>query len=164
MADIGNEVAAEIVGAAPEEEIRICLFSIGEESYALPVGMLTEIILPQKIFPVPTTPPHVLGVINLRGNIVPIVDIRPALDLPQQTNPSQIAIIKHGGTIVGVIVDSVTEVVSVPESSFLDLPSEYGGPQAAVNRRRFLKAILQRKTGVAALLDVEQLLSAIKLS
>ncbi len=164
MADIGNEVAAEIAGAAPEEEIRICLFSIGEETYALPVGMLTEIILPQKIFSVPTTPPHVLGVINLRGNIVPIVDIRPALALPPQTNPSQIAIIKHGSTIVGIIVDSVTEVVSVPESSLLDLPSEYGGPQAAVNRRRFLKAILQREGRVAALLDAEQLLNAIKLS
>ena len=56
MADIENDVTAEVVDVIPEEEIRICLFSIGEDVYALPIDVLTEIILQQTIFPVPTTP------------------------------------------------------------------------------------------------------------
>ena len=122
----------------PDEEIRVCLFSIGEDSYAIPVDMLTEIIIPQKIFPVPTTPPHVLGVINLRGNIVPIVDIRPALSLPRQSTPGQIAIIKHGSITLGIVVDNVSEVVAVPESSLMAIPARMPCSQAGKNRSRFV--------------------------
>ena len=78
MADINTEVTAEVVQhATAEEEVRICLFSISGDTYAVTVDLLAEIIIPQKVFPVPTTPSHVIGIINLRGNIVPIVDIRP---------------------------------------------------------------------------------------
>lgn len=163
MAEIGNDVTAEVVEGVLEEEVRICLVSIGEDYYAIPVSMLTEILISQKIFPVPTTPPHVLGVINLRGNIVPIVDIRPALGLPQQSDPAQIAVIKHGAVTLGIIVDNVSEVISVRESSLLALPDEIGLKSTA-NRRRFLKAIIQRESNVAALLDVEKLVDAIKLA
>lgn len=165
MAELDNDVTAEVVDTAQEEEIRICLFTIGEDYYALPVGVLTEIIIPQKIFPVPTTPPHVLGVINLRGNIVPIVDIRPALALPRQSNPGQIAVLKQGQTVLGIVVDSVSEVISVPESSLLPLPSEQTTLPAAAGRNRYFKAVVQLAGGSGAgLLDVEQMLEAIKLA
>ena len=83
MADINTEVTAEVLQqATAEEEVRICLFSISGDTYAVTVDHLAEIIIPQKVFPVPTTPSHVIGIINLRGNIVPIVDIRPVLSLP----------------------------------------------------------------------------------
>ncbi len=157
-----NDVAAEVIDVLPEEELRVCLFSMGEELYALPVEMLTEIIISQKIFPVPTTPPHVLGVMNLRGNIVPIVDIRAALSLPQQSTPGQIAIIKQGAVTIGIIVDNVSEVVSVPVSKVLAIPAD-AGSLAGKNRSRFLKSIIQREGGVAALLDVKRILEEIKL-
>ncbi len=161
MADIENDVTAEVVDVIPEEEIRICLFSMGEDVYALPVDVLTEIVISQKIFPVPTTPQFVLGVINLRGNIVPIVDIRPALSLPQHSNPGQIALIKHGQMAFGIVVDSVSEVISVPESSFLPLPPENAAPHVTAGRNRFFKAAVQRENGVATLLDIDRLIEAI---
>ncbi len=164
MAEIHSDVAADVIDVMPEEEIRICLFSIGEDSYAIPVDALTEIIIPQKIFPVPTTPNHVLGVINLRGSIVPIVDIRPVFSLPQQTVPGQIAIIKHAHITLGIGVDAVSEVVSVPMSSLLALPAEHAVQQAKTGRSRFLKAIIQREAGVSALLDIEKIFDAIKLA
>lgn len=163
MAEIDKDAAAKAVEAIPEEEVRLCFFTVGEDVYALPVEVLTEIIIPQKIFPVPTTPPHVLGVINLRGNIVPIVDIRQALDLPQTSSPSQAAVIKHGQTVIGVIVDSVSEVAPVPKSSLLELPAEYGASPAAANRNRFFKAVIQREMGTAALLDIDRLLNVLKI-
>jgi purine-binding chemotaxis protein CheW len=163
LAELDNDVTADVLDMIPEEELRICLFSIGEDLYAIPVEMLTEIIVLQKIFPVPTTPPYVLGVINLRGSIVPIVDIRPVLELPSQGTPGQIAIIQLGSLNIGIIVDNVYEVVAVPESSIHDLPSDTGA-QAGKDRNRFLKGTVQRETGVAALLDVVQIFEEIKLT
>ncbi len=162
MAELDNDVIADVPDVIPEEEIRICLFSIGEDLYAIPVEMLTEIIILQKIFPVPTTPPHVLGVINLRGNIIPIVDIRPALELSLKAIPGQIAIMKYDSLNLGIVVDNVYEVVGVPESSVRILPAE------EVNRNgksssRFFKGVIQRKSGVALLLDIKQIFEEIKL-
>jgi purine-binding chemotaxis protein CheW len=162
LAEIDNDVTAEVIDIMPEEEIRVCLFSMGEDLYAVPVEMLTEIIISQKIFPVPATPPHVLGVINLRGNIVPIVDIRSALSLPRQSTPGQIAIIKQDAVIIGIVVDNVSEVVAVPLTKVLAIPADASG-QADKGRSRFLKSIIQRDGGVAALLDVKRILEEIEL-
>jgi purine-binding chemotaxis protein CheW len=162
LAEIDNDVTADVIDVLPEEECRVCLFSLGGDLYAVPVEMLTGIIISQKIFPVPTTPPHVLGVINLRGNIVPIVDIRSALSLPRQSTPGQIAIIKQGAVIIGIVVDHVSEVVAVPLTKVLDIPEDADG-QAGKGRSRFLKSSIQREGCVAALLDVKRILEEIKL-
>ena len=164
MAEIDSDANVDVYEAQPEEEIRVCLFSIGEDSYAIPVDLLTEIIVPQKIFPVPTTPSHVLGIINLRGNIVPVVDIRQTLSLPQQSGSAgQIAVIKHGALTIGIVVDSVFEVTSVPMSSVLTIPADYGG-QTGRNRSRFFKGIIQRETHLAALLNIERITEEIALT
>lgn len=162
MAELDNDVIADARGVLQEEELRVCLFSIGEDTYAIPVELLTEIIISQKIFPVPTTPPHVLGVINLRGNIVPIVDIRPALSLPQQTISGQIAIVKHGPIILGIVVDNVSEVVGVAKSSVQSIPADYGA-RAGTSSGRFMKGVIQRAENVVAILNIERIFEEIKL-
>lgn len=165
MADMSSDAVVNSDEVLPGEEVRVCLFRIGEDSYAIPVGMLTEIIIPQKLFPVPTTPQHVLGVINLRGNIVPIVDIRPVLSLPRQSDPGQIAILKHGSITLGIVVDDVSEVVAVPESSLMAIPAENAlQSSGGRNRSRFALALVPREHGVAALLNVEKIIDEIKLS
>ncbi len=161
MAEMDNDVAAGVIEDIREEEMRVCLFSMGEDVFAIPVDLLTEIIISQTIFPVPTTPPHVLGVINLRGNIVPIVDIREVLSLPRQSIPSQIVIVKSGAVTLGIVVDNVSEVVSVPFSRVLALPSDTS--QSDTTRNRFLKNLIQRGSGVAALLNMEKIIDEITL-
>ena len=161
---IDNDATADVMDVRQEEEIRICLFSIEKDIYAIPVDLLMEIIIPQKIFPIPTTPSHVLGVINLRGNIVPIVDIRPALSLPQQSVPGQTAVLKIGALIIGIVVDNVSAVIQVPESSIRTMPNDAGVKHAASgSRARFLKGIIQREDGAAALLDIDRVIDEIKL-
>ena len=166
MADIGTDVTAEVVEhEAAEEEVRICLFSISGDIYAVTVDVLAEILIPQKIFPVPTTPAHVRGVISLRGNIVPIVDIRPTLSLPPGSDLGQVAIIQYDQITIGLVVDAVSEVVSVPVSSVLPLPAEATVQDAGAKKRnRYLQAIVQRPNGVAALLNIGRLLESIALS
>lgn len=163
MAEFDNDVTANVIDVLPEEEMRVCLFSMGEDLYAIPVELLAEIIIPLKIFPVPTTPSHVLGVINLRGNIIPIVDIRPTLSLPQSSAVGQIAIVRHEAMTLGIVVDSVSEVVGVPESSVQSIPSD-SNARSGRNAGRFLKGIIQRGTSVAALLNVERIIDEIRLT
>lgn len=164
MAAIDNDATTGATGVLPDEEMQICLFSIGEDAYAIPVDVLTEIIIPQKIFPVPTAPSHVLGVINLRGNIVPIVDIRPALSLPHKSAPGQIAVVKHGAMMLGIVVDNVSAVLSVPENSIQALPADAGAQQTGGrNRTRFLMGLIPRDGGAAALLNIERIIDAIRL-
>ncbi|HUI46751.1 MAG TPA: chemotaxis protein CheW [Nitrospirota bacterium] len=165
MAEINNDVAADALDVLPEEEeVQICLFSIGDETYAIPVEVLIEIIISQKIFPVPTTPSHVLGVINLRGNIVPVVDIRPTLSLPQSSVPGQIAIIKQESMMLGILVDNVSAVISLPISYIQPLPSETGPQQDAKSHARFLRGIIHQDTGVVALLNIERVIDEIMLT
>jgi purine-binding chemotaxis protein CheW len=164
LADRDNDVTTEVTEVLPEEKRSVCFFTIGKGTYAIPVEFLTEIILSQKIFPVPSTPSHVLGVINLRGNIVPIVDIRPALSLPQTSAPGQIVIVKHGTTTLGIVVDNVYEVVGVPESSVQAIPPDNEKQQAGRNLNSFLTGTIQQETGEAALLNLERVFDEIKLS
>lgn len=163
MAALDNDVAAEVSPVQPKEDVRICLFTIGTDTYAIPVDLLIEIIIPQKIFPVPTTPSHVLGVINLRGTIVPIVDIRPILSLPHETAPGQIAILKSGTMMLGIVVDNVTAVQGLPETSIQSLPAESASRHGG-NRSRFVQGIIQQERGVVALLNIERIIEEIKLT
>jgi purine-binding chemotaxis protein CheW len=166
LADIDTDVTAEVTTPATEEEsIRICLFSVSGDYYAVTVDVLAEIIIPQKIFPIPTTPSYVIGVISLRGNIVPIVDIRPALALPPASGINHVAIIRSNQTTIGIIVDVVSEVISVPLSSVLPLPAEVSTQDAsAKTRSRYLKAMIRRPEGVAALLNIDRLFEALAVS
>lgn len=166
MADFDTDAAAEVAEhATAEEEVRVCLFGISGDVYAVTVDSLAEIIIPQKIFPVPTTPSHVVGVISLRGNIVPLVDIRPALSLQQSAGAGQAAIMRIGTMTIGIVVDDVSEVVAVSKNSILPLPSDLSVQDAAAkSRSRYIKALVQRPNGVAALLNIERILEAISLA
>jgi purine-binding chemotaxis protein CheW len=166
LADIETDVHTEPASRTPaDEEVRICLFSICGDGYAVTVDTVVEILIPQKVFPVPTAPPYVLGVINLRGNIVPVVDIRPVLSLSPSDGINQIAVIRQNQIMIGIAVDSVSEVIAVPLESVLPLPAEVAAQDAgARNRSRYLRALIQRPGGVAALLNMERVVEAISLS
>jgi purine-binding chemotaxis protein CheW len=163
LAVINNDVAEDAPDVLPEEEVKICLFNMGEDTYAIPVEVLMEIIISPKIFPVPTAPSHVLGVINLRGNIVPIVDIRSVLSLPRRSVPNQIAVIKQGSMMLGIIVDSVSVVISLPISYIQPLPPETA-QQSFKGSSRFLRGIVHRDERVAALLDMGRVIDEIMLT
>jgi len=75
LADYDNEVTADVIDKLPKEEMQICLFSSGENMKAIPIDLLTVLITSQKVFHIPSTPPN-LGVINLRGNTLPVTEIR----------------------------------------------------------------------------------------
>lgn len=101
-------------------------FGIGEEKFSVNILSVQEIIRSTEVTPVPNSPLFVEGVINLRGNIIPVVDLRKRLNLYDEAHVvdrNWILILRIGTRVVGFIVDTVTEVLKVPADSIDPAPS-----------------------------------------
>jgi purine-binding chemotaxis protein CheW len=102
-----------------EAEEQLVIFSLAGESYGVDIGTVNEIIRPQEITRVPRTPRFVKGVINLRGKVITVVDLRKVFDLPvgESTKETRIVVVDILGQQVGIMVDAVTEVLRIPADS-----------------------------------------------
>lgn len=136
-------------------------FSLAEEEYGIGILKVKEIIGMIAITSVPQTPAHVKGVINLRGKVIPVVDLRlkfglPAMDYTERTCIIVIEISKDNGNIlIGILVDSVSEVLNIKGSDIEDTPN-FG---ARLNTDYILG---MAKTGgkIKILLDIDRVMSA----
>ncbi len=105
----------DITGA----ERQVVLFELGSETYGVDIAAVNEIIRMQPIARVPRAPFFVEGVINLRGRVIPVVDMgkRFRLDKVERGKNNRIVVVNIHGTIIGIIVDAVTEVLRIPINS-----------------------------------------------
>src|SRR5687767_6126779 len=105
-------------------------FQLGEEQYAIEVLRVREIVKIQHITAVPETPAEVRGVINLRGKVIPVVDLRLKFGMPEREYGERtcIIVVELNGSLagpMGIIVDEVSEVINLAESDIQDTP-EFG--------------------------------------
>jgi purine-binding chemotaxis protein CheW len=130
-------------------------FFIGEETYGIDILFVTEIIGILPITVLPELPAYMKGVINLRGKIIPVMDVRIRFkkESVRYNDRTCIIIVNSGEVTLGLIVDAVAEVVSIPEQDVVAPPSL---PGATANR--FIKAIGKVGDQVKLLLDCDQLL------
>ena len=136
---------------------RVLTLRLGKELYGLDVLNVREIIRPLEIAPVPRAPREFLGVINLRGKIVPVIDLRIKFGLPA-TNAERACIVvvqtqtqSRGPKLTGLLVDEVQEVTSFTSTEIND-PPDFGAETA------FIRGLARTKGGVTILLDLERLL------
>lgn len=101
------------------DERQVALFELGGETYGVDIGSVHEIIQMQPITRVPKAPFFVEGVINLRGKVIPVVDMgkRFGLEKADRTKNNRIVVVDINGTTIGIIVDAVTEVLRIPNSA-----------------------------------------------
>ena len=109
------ELTTELV---EKETVQYIVVKIGDEQYGIDISFVDNIVRMQKITRVPSAPFHYLGVINLRGEVVPVMSVRRKMDLEDDefTNSSRIIILKienHG--LIGIVVDSVNVVRTLSE-------------------------------------------------
>lgn len=130
-------------------------FVLGEESYGLEMRAVTEIIGLQKITPVPDMPAFVRGVINLRGQVIPVMDVRARFQMPPRDYNERtcIIVIQVQAVTVGLIVDTVSEVLDIPADQVED-PPRFGGEGSG----RFIKGIGKVGEDVKIILDADRLL------
>lgn len=108
-----------------ERLMQLVGFVIGQELFGVDILMVQEIIRETPITPIPNSPDFIEGVINLRGNIIPVIDLRRRLNLRKIAGPAGqtwIMILNVNGRVTGFIVDSVTQVLKVPSNSIKPPP------------------------------------------
>lgn len=101
------------------DERQLVVFQLGDEVYGINISTVREIIRMQPITYVPDSPGFVEGVINLRGRVIPVVDLRKRFELTvtEATNESRVLVVDISGDEIGVVVDAVTEVLRISEDS-----------------------------------------------
>jgi purine-binding chemotaxis protein CheW len=121
---------------------------VAGEDYALPVEDVLEVADLGEIAPVPGAHPAVLGVRNLRGSVMPVVDLASVFGLPQPASPERLVIAEHDGRTAGLAVDAIAGVEPLPEASEeVDSPHLLGAALAdgalvgVVNVRSVLDAV-----------------------
>jgi purine-binding chemotaxis protein CheW len=99
-----------------EKELHLVGFRVGKETFGVPIAMVREIVRVPEITAVPNAADSVEGVINLRGKIVPVVDLRKRFGqaVPEPSRRNRILVVELAGQIVGLIVNSASEVLKIP--------------------------------------------------
>lgn len=117
--------AAEAAGA---ERVQLCTFRVGTEDYALDIMRVREIIQPLPITPVPRSPAYVEGVVRLRGEVIPVVDVRKRFGLPATppTRKTKYLVVQVAGRRLGLVVDEVCEVVRLSRAEIRPPPALVG--------------------------------------
>lgn len=130
------------------------IFRLGDEEYGLPVEIVNSIIRYETATPVPRAPESVLGVINLRGRVVPVVDLRRRFR-GQDFEPgpaSRIVVADGAAGPVGIAVDAANEVTAIAEESMRPVPD---GVLAADTARAF-RAVVERDGSLIILLELDE--------
>jgi purine-binding chemotaxis protein CheW len=147
--------------AAPRIELaQLVAFGVGSGEYALDIMRIKEIINPVAVTPIPKAPAFIEGVIELRGAILPVVDVRKRFDLPPsppvRAMKYLIVGIDIGETrmIVGLVVDRVSEPLRVPRSEIK------GAPQMTTAERAYFNGVVHHQGRMLMVLDVDALLSS----
>jgi purine-binding chemotaxis protein CheW len=145
-------------GAAHQTaELQIVVFELGDERYGLDIAAVYEIIRHQPITAVPQAPAFVEGVINLRGRIIPVVDLRDRFGMAggELTRASRIVVAEAAGTRVGLVVDGVSEVLMVPADAIEPTPEVAAGVDAG-----YLRGIAKLGERLIILLELDGLFGA----
>ena len=139
------------------QDIQLACFKVGDELYALDIMRIREIIRPQKLTVVPKAPRFIEGVINLRGAVIPVADLRKRFDQPcsPDARKHRIIICTVSGRIVGLLVDEVLEVRRYGRQDVAPSPQFLKGPEA-----EFFLGVARRGEDLVMVLDLDRILSS----
>jgi len=141
----------------PEDaEIQLVVFQLGSEEFGAAIGQVQEIVNLGKVTRMPKAPAFVEGIINLRGRVIPVIDIRKRFDLAQKEHGenARIMVVALEGQAIGMIVDSISEVLRVPKEAIEPPPPIIGDISAA-----YLKGVAKLGDRLVILLDLDKVLT-----
>jgi len=135
---------------------RVLTFSLDKESYGIDIKYVIEIIGMQSITKIPELPDYIKGVINLRGKIIPVIDVRLKFkkEGKEYNDRTCIIVVDINGISIGLIVDSVAEVITIPDEDLAD-PLHFSNSY----NNRYIRKIGKIGNEVKLILDCEKLLS-----
>jgi purine-binding chemotaxis protein CheW len=138
------------------QQARACLVQLEGTRFAVEVRYAREVVVFDEVTMVPLAPPHLLGVVNLRGSVMPLVDIRPFLgvEAPRAIRESRALVVEHARTQAALLIDEVHGLE--PLDGLAPVGDDADGPV-----RDFSAGRLEREDGAVALLDVGRILSSL---
>jgi len=141
---------------ANDPVIQLVTFRLQDESYGINVMQVQEVLRVSEIAPVPGAPMYVLGIINLRGNVVTVIDTRTRFGLPttEIDDSSRVVIIESDKQVVGILVDSVAEVVEL-RASEVDSAPNVGNEESS----RYIQGVATRNENLLIVVDLNKLLT-----
>ena len=154
-ADNNNHEIDEWDEAQDTMKGRFLTFHLAGEDYGIEIAFITEIIGIEKVTEVPDMPNYVRGVINLRGRVIPVIDIRTRFNIEARAYDDRtcVIVVQLETTSIGLIVDTVNEVIDISEDNISAPPSISKGSAS-----RYIKGLGKQDSNVIILLDVQKLL------
>ncbi|GBE06545.1 chemotaxis protein CheW [bacterium BMS3Abin10] len=131
------------------------VFTIAGEEFGIELGRVVEVMRPQKATPLPKVPYFVDGVINLRGTIIPVMDLRKRLNVKPSSRKERIIVTKMHGEKMGILVDSVTEIIDIDDSQIAPSPSIFKGLKP-----EYMSGIGKVKKRLIVILSLDNLLTS----
>jgi purine-binding chemotaxis protein CheW len=149
------------------EDLHLVTFRVGTEMFGVPISAVQEIVRVPAIARIPQSPEFVEGVINLRGRIITVVDMRKRLNkksaeaetAEERDRKNRILVVETEGKLVGVVVDEVTEVLKLSEERVEPAP-----PMVAGLDNQYIKGVGKLEDYLLILMDIEKILSVEQLA
>ena len=153
-------IQPEETGEAEEtsrKEIQLACFQVGDQMYALDILRIKEVIRPQKLTPVPKAPEFIEGVINLRGVVIPVVDLRRRFDqaVIESGQKNRVIISVLAGKVIGLMVDEVAEVRNYTRQEIQPAPRFIKGKETD-----YFLGVCQRDDDLVMIINLEKILSS----
>jgi purine-binding chemotaxis protein CheW len=153
MSNVAKQTTKNVEG---DEVLQWVTFKLQQETYGINVMQVQEVLRYTEIAPVPGSPDYVMGIINLRGNVVTVIDTRTRFGLEgsEVSDNSRIVIIEADKQVIGILVDSVAEVVYL-KASEIDTAPNVGNDESA----KFIQGVTNREGELLILVDLNKLLT-----
>jgi purine-binding chemotaxis protein CheW len=142
------------VKVSAEQRFRFVNFQLNNEWYGQDIRYIHEVNRVRAITEMPGSPPYILGVINLRNQVIPVMDLRRRLGLPpkEATKETRVIVVEFADSLLGLMVDSVHHVLEITKDKVSPPPSTYGA-------NRFIGGIGQMNDKLIFFLDIEKIFS-----
>ena len=135
-----------------EDEAQVIAFRIGGELHACDIQLVEEVVTKRRVHPLPDMPPRLLGMLRLRGDLVPVLDVAPLLELELQAEVPAILVVAVGESRLGVAVDATHDVVSLS-------PADYrAAPHGGTDRDRYVAGVARVNGVLVNLVDLAEML------
>lgn len=128
-----QQLAREPPANAPQDQLEILVFQLAAETYAVETRFVREVHPLRDLTPIPCTPPFVLGIINLRGELCPVIDLKRLFGLPERSlsNVTRAVIVRDESMELAIVADTIIGVRSANRTDLLQTPTAFSGIDAA---------------------------------
>jgi purine-binding chemotaxis protein CheW len=122
-----DSIVQDSIMVAADTNVELVVFLVGGESFAFRLKQVREVVSVDQLRSIPNTPAHIIGLYSLRGNLVPVIDLRQCFNMPSaiSADDGRMIVVEIDGEQVGMMTDRVTEIMRVPTSALIEPPSQF---------------------------------------